>query len=143
MSAPKDKSPVEDTTGEYAAWKQPDDLWFLAGTYGGRVERRCTVPGDRPLFFPVINIQHTRSYSKTPLSMGIAEASASLNGIPLELREFAGQFRAGPRRRFAWGIWGGIAPLAAGQFVLEIKGEATNGFYVDTTYHLEVKETQV
>ncbi|MCX4536044.1 hypothetical protein OHA79_13165 [Streptomyces sp. NBC_00841] len=50
LSAPDDRSPVKDTTGEHAAWNQPDDLWFLAGTYGGRVVRRCAIPSDRPVF---------------------------------------------------------------------------------------------
>ena len=42
LSAPDDRSPVSDTTGEFAGWRQPDDVWFLAGTYGGRVVRRCS-----------------------------------------------------------------------------------------------------
>ncbi|MFI8103976.1 hypothetical protein [Streptomyces sp. NPDC086023] len=138
LSAPDDVSPVRDETGEFADWKQPRDLWFLAGTYGGKVVRRCAVPSDRPLFFPVLNMQHTREYSKVPQSMGVAEASATLNGIPLALQEFAAPFRTGLTRRFAWGIWCGITPLTPGEYVLEIRAEATNGFWVDTTYHLEV-----
>lgn len=79
---PDDISPVRDTTGEHADWNQPDDLWFLAGTYGGRVVRRCAIPADRRVFFPVLNMQHTRPYSKVPQSLTVAEATASLNGIP-------------------------------------------------------------
>ncbi|MFJ9057863.1 hypothetical protein OHB07_03375 [Streptomyces sp. NBC_00111] len=139
LSAPEGRSPVEDTTGEHAAWNQPDDLWFLAGTYGGQVVRRCAVPSARPLFFPVLNMQHTRSYSRVPLSMSVAEATASLNGIALPLEEFTAPFRTGLTQRYAWGLWGGVAPLIPGQYVLEIKARATNGFWVDTTYHLESK----
>ncbi|MET7546540.1 hypothetical protein ABZS95_12935 [Streptomyces sp. NPDC005479] len=137
LSAPDDRSPVEDRTGEHAAWNQPDDLWFLAGTYGGHVVRRCAIPSDRPVFFPVLNMQHTRSYSRVPQSMTVAEATASLNSIPLPLQEFSAPFRTGLTQRYAWGIWGGIASLTPGQYVLEIKARATNGFWVDTTYHLE------
>lgn len=137
LAAPEGRSPVEDTTGEHAAWNQPDDLWFLAGTYGGRVVRRCALPSDRPVFFPVLNMQHTRSYSRVPQSMRVAEATASLNGIALPLREFTAPFRTGLTQRYAWGIWGGVSPLLPGQYVLEIKARATNGFWVDTTYHLE------
>lgn len=143
LSAPDDLSPVRDLTGEHAAWSQPSDLWFLAGTYGGRVVRRCAVPSDRPLFFPVLNMQHTRSYSKDPQSLTVAEATAFLNGLPLTLQEFSGPFRTGLTRRFAWGIWGGIRPLAPGQYVLEIRGKSTSGFWVDTSYHLEAKAGQV
>ncbi|GAA2981240.1 hypothetical protein [Streptomyces fulvorobeus] len=139
LSAPDDRCPVQDTTGEHAAWKQPGDLWFLAGTYGGRVVRRCAVPADRRLFFPVLNMQHTRSYSRVPRSMAVAEADASLNGVPLPLREFTAAFRTGLVQRYAWGVWGGVAPLTPGAYVLEIRARATNGFQVDTTYHLESK----
>ncbi|MDW4905826.1 hypothetical protein RB628_10900 [Streptomyces sp. ADMS] len=47
-------------------------------------------------------------------------------------------FRVTLRRRLAWGIWGGITPLAPGQYVREIEGSERNGFWVDTTYHLTV-----
>lgn len=136
MSAPEDRSPVRDRTGEHAGWNQPEDLWFLAGTYGGRVSRRCDVPSDRPVFFPVLNMQHTRAYSKEPLTMPVVAAEAHLNGVPLPLHEFSGWFRTGLRRRFAWGLWGALAPLTPGQYVLEIKGRTRNGFWVDTTYDL-------
>ncbi|MET9659591.1 hypothetical protein [Streptomyces sp. NPDC006510] len=139
LSAPDDRSPVRDTTGEHAAWNQPDDLWFLAGTYGGRVVRRCAIPSDRPVFFPVLNMQHPRSYSRVPQRMTATEATASLNSVPLPLEEFTAPFRTGLTQRYAWGIWGGFAPLTPGQYVLEIKAAATNGFWVDTTYHLESK----
>lgn len=35
------------------------------------------------------------------------------------------------------GVRGGMAPLLPGQYVLEIRANATKGFRVDTTYHLE------
>ncbi|WP_405463411.1 hypothetical protein OG783_03455 [Streptomyces jietaisiensis] len=136
VSTPDDRCPVRDTTGEHAAWKQPADLWFLAGTYGGRVERRCDVDARRPHFFPVLNM---RSPAKDRQNMAVAHAEASLNGIPLPLREFSGFFRAGLVRSFAWGVWGGLAPLAPGQYVLEISGRSSNGFWVDTTYHLNAQ----
>ncbi|MFB7208610.1 hypothetical protein [Streptomyces sp. NPDC056255] len=139
LSAPDDRSPVRDTTGEHAAWNQPDDLWFLAGTYGGRVVRRCAIPSDRPVFFPVLNMQHPRSYSRIPQRTTATEATASLNSVPLSLQEFTAPFRTGLTQRYAWGIWGGFEPLTPGQYVLEIKAAATNGFWVDTTYHLESK----
>ncbi|MFF2101182.1 hypothetical protein [Streptomyces sp. NPDC058202] len=139
LSAPDDRSPVKDLTGEHASWNQPDDFWFLAGTYGGQVVRRCEIPSGRPIFFPVLNMQHTRAHSKTPRSLTVAEATVSLNGIPLTVQEFSAPFRTGLTRRFAWGIWSGMASLPPGQYVLEIKARSTTGFWVDTTYHLEAK----
>ncbi|MEJ8640490.1 hypothetical protein WKI68_01695 [Streptomyces sp. MS1.HAVA.3] len=35
------------------------------------------------------------------------------------------------------GVWAGVAPLAPGRYLLEIKAPADDGFRVDTTYHLE------
>ncbi|WP_166027649.1 hypothetical protein [Streptomyces chilikensis] len=137
LSAPDDRSPVRDTTGEHAAWNQPADVWFLAGTYGGRVERRCAMPAGRPVFFPVLNVQHTWEYSQDHLTMRFERADASLNGVRLALREFRGGFRLDGERRLAWGVWGGLEPLAPGHYVLEIKGKAGD-FLVDTTYHLTV-----
>ncbi|MGW2181397.1 hypothetical protein ACWCXX_25520 [Streptomyces sp. NPDC001732] len=139
LSAPDDRSPVKDTTGEHAAWNQPDDFWFLAGTYGGRVVRRCAIPSDRPAFFPVLNMQHPRSYSRVPLSLSVVEATASLNSVPLPLHEFSASFRTGSTQRYAWGVWGDFPPLTPGEYVLEIRARATSGFWVDTTYHLESK----
>ncbi|MFG3345230.1 hypothetical protein ACGF1Z_09200 [Streptomyces sp. NPDC048018] len=139
LSAPEDLSPVADRTGEHAGWQQPDDLWFLAGTYGGHVVRRCEIPSGRPLFFPVLNRQHTKHHSRTPLTLDVVEAQAFLNGVPLPVREYTSPFfRVDLRMHVAWGVWAGIAPLTPGQYVLEIKGRATSGFWVDTTYHLTV-----
>ncbi|WP_159941272.1 MULTISPECIES: hypothetical protein [unclassified Nocardiopsis] len=138
-SAPEGRDPVEDVTGQHAACNQPEDLWFLAGTYGGRVVRRCEVPAGRPLFFPVLNVQHSLRYSKEPMAMPVARADAHLNGVPLPLEEFRGVFRS-PLwvRRHSWGLWGAIAPLVPGGYVLEIKADTGEGFWVDTTYHLTV-----
>ncbi|MFD7028537.1 hypothetical protein ACFWAR_10950 [Streptomyces sp. NPDC059917] len=138
LSAPSGRSPVEDTTGEHAHWRQPADVWFLAGTYGGRVVRRCTVPTDRPLFFPVLNTQRlSPGFSARPWRIETARAEAHLNGIPLPLREASSKrfWSYGPR--VAWGLWSTVDPLLAGDYVLSVKAEAkTGGFWVDTTYHL-------
>ncbi|MEU2549730.1 hypothetical protein ABZ618_30615 [Streptomyces roseolus] len=137
LSAPDEASPVADRTGAHAAWRQPDDLWFLAGTYGGRVVRRCDIPAGRPVFFPVLNVHHSKRYSRKPLSLDVTRAEAHLNGAPLPLREFiAPPFRVGLRRHLAWGLWSTLAPLVPGHYVLEIKGTTAEGFQVDTTYHL-------
>ncbi|MET9125888.1 hypothetical protein [Streptomyces sp. NPDC004528] len=139
LSAPDDRSPVTDQTGEFADWKQPRDLWFLAGTYGGRVVRRCQVPAQRRLFFPVFNTQRRSRFTPTPMLVDVASAEAAVNGLPLPLQEFTSKpFRTGLYRRVAWGLWCGLEPLPAGQYMLDIKARTTGGFWVDTTYHLTV-----
>ncbi|MFD9257500.1 hypothetical protein [Streptomyces sp. NPDC059538] len=85
-----------------------------------------------------LDMQHNRFYAKTPQTMVVAKATTDLNGVPLPLREFSAQFRTRwLTRRFTWGIRAAVAPLTPGQYVLEIKATAHNGFCVDTTYHLE------
>lgn len=137
FSAPSGRNPVEDTTGEHAHWRQSADVWFLAGTYGGRVVRRCTVPTDRPLFFPVFNTQRLAlGFSTQPRRVPAAQAEAHLNGIPLPLHEAASKrfWAFGPR--VAWGLWSSLDPLTPGEYVLSIKARAGD-FWVDTTYHLK------
>ncbi|UQN06528.1 hypothetical protein [Deinococcus sp. QL22] len=58
VTAPEGASPVEDLTGEHCAVNQEPGVWFLAGSYqnGTLVERRCSLPAQTPVFFPVMNI---------------------------------------------------------------------------------------
>src|SRR5262249_9553846 len=55
LAAPKDKNPIADKTGEFAALGQAGPVWFLAGTFGGKVTRKCSVPAGKAIFFPVLN----------------------------------------------------------------------------------------
>ncbi len=55
FSFPKDVNPILDTTGQHAAGGQSGSVWFLAGTTGGRAERKVTVPQGTSLFFPIVN----------------------------------------------------------------------------------------
>lgn len=59
------ESPVADLTGRLCGNGQKGPVWFLAGTYESRlVSRKCTVPRERYLFFPLIN------YVVAPASKG-------------------------------------------------------------------------
>ncbi|MFE6866763.1 hypothetical protein ACFVFS_09415 [Kitasatospora sp. NPDC057692] len=141
LSAPMERSPVADTTGEFAGWRQPSDVWFLAGTYGGRVVRRCPIAAGKPVFFPVFNTQRIAlGLSSAPWRVEASAAEATLNGVPLKVHEFASKrFLATGIPRVAWGLWCALDPLAPGQYVLSIKADA-GGFLVDTTYHLDAVE---
>ncbi len=55
LSLPKAVNPNLDTTGADCGQGQVDDVWFLAGTFGGTVTRSCTIPAGKPIFFPLIN----------------------------------------------------------------------------------------
>ena len=51
-----DCNPIADETGSCADAEQPEDVWFLAGCFGGTVNRTCTIPANKKIFFPVFNI---------------------------------------------------------------------------------------
>jgi hypothetical protein len=59
VSIPMNKNPAADTTGENASVVQNDpNVWFLAGTFGGAsTVRRCVIPAEMAVLFPVINIE--------------------------------------------------------------------------------------
>ena len=55
---PIESNPIHDPTGERCAVNQFDpNVWFLAGTTGGRVDRDCTIPALKALFFPLLNTE--------------------------------------------------------------------------------------
>lgn len=58
LAGPDGENAVQDTTGEFCAVNQPKGkVWFLAGSFGiAGVERSCTIPPDRALFYPLLNI---------------------------------------------------------------------------------------
>jgi hypothetical protein len=56
FSMPDRESAIVDTVGTFCAAGQSGPVWFLAGGYGSsKIQRRCTIPADRHLFFPIIN----------------------------------------------------------------------------------------
>jgi hypothetical protein len=59
-AGPDGKNVIQDTTGKFCAKNQPQGkVWFLAGTFGGSVKRKCTIPPNRALFYPLDTILWT------------------------------------------------------------------------------------
>jgi hypothetical protein len=55
---PIENNPIYDPTGEKCAVNQVDpNVWFLAGTTGGRVERDCTIPASKAILLPILNTE--------------------------------------------------------------------------------------
>jgi hypothetical protein len=54
LGIPAIVNPLTDATGEHCGKRQVDKVWFLAGSVIGAVERTCTVPAGKALFFPLI-----------------------------------------------------------------------------------------
>ena len=74
LSLPRSQNPITDTTGENGSYNQRDDVWFLAGTFGGFAERTCEIPARKAIFFPV-SCNET-SYAECPNFKTDAELGA-------------------------------------------------------------------
>jgi hypothetical protein len=149
---PVDTNPVADRTGEHCARNQPNDVWFLAGTFGGQVQRRCTVPLGVRLVAPAINRvsgdeDDCRSY------MADVTGAVQFDGVevPLERIEHeAVTFVArqgnpvidtsGTTRGYACGLWARIDPPGAGEHKVRIHGKSGT-FEVEAEYTLMVTAT--
>jgi hypothetical protein len=55
-SIPAEDNPILDQDGSNCDEDQSGPVWFLAGTTGGAVKRKCTMPAGKAIFFPIINI---------------------------------------------------------------------------------------
>jgi len=53
---PTDDNPVADDSGKNCANNQSGSVWFLAGSFGGKVTRECTIPSGVGILVPIINI---------------------------------------------------------------------------------------
>jgi hypothetical protein len=146
-------SPVADTTGEHAATDQPGDVWFLAGTFGEMVHRRCTTPAGVPLFLPAVNVWWWPTDQRAE-GMPDAFGRVSVDGAAVELQTVAtGPFdvagaRFNPVTRTrkvvpvaVWGLWATVAGLEPGRHEVQVEGGDGHGFRVDALYTLEVGPT--
>ena len=148
------KNPVADETGEHAAGNQPDDVWFLAGSYGERVERRCAVPAGRDLFLPAFNMWHVGGDGPPPV-MERASGTVVLDGqliepdviaTPVPFTVAGARLNGVTRTKRAvpttvWGLWTLIPALSPGQHQLRATGGDGYGFSVDVSYRLLVSVT--
>ena len=57
LSIAKTENPLVDENGKNCANNQSGPVWFLAGTLKGPAERSCTIPADKAILFPVINVE--------------------------------------------------------------------------------------
>jgi hypothetical protein len=154
--APKGRNPIADGSGKYCTQDQPDDVFFLAGSFGETgVERRCTVPAGKPVYFPLLNqvcLVEGRQTDAAALKACqiFGDGKATLDGVLLDAQEqtSGARFDFEPRRgndldlsagdAVAWGIWVGPVDLEPGAHTLEISGESGD-FEVGVTYELTVK----
>ncbi|WP_211343247.1 signal protein [Actinomadura pelletieri] len=140
---------MEDTDGAHCAVGQPNDLWFLAGTFGGTVRRTCTVPPGRDLVAPIVNLHG----SKTDCADFMSTASGTLtvdgkassvqrwSATPITVTGVAGNpvTRAeGSVDAYGCGLWGVVRSLPPGSHQVRIRG-GSGDFKLAVDYELTVQ----
>jgi hypothetical protein len=145
FSIAKSQNPMLDETGASAAIGQSGPVYFLAGTMGTPVERTCTVPADKAIFFPIvtsfgcITAEGETVESLTATNKGfidhVTELEAVVDGVPLTS---LGSFRfvapvflisfdateplydipPGPYTTVSDGYWIMLEPLSVGQHTI-------------------------
>ncbi|PZG24442.1 signal protein [Micromonospora craterilacus] len=148
---PTATNPVADRLGDHCARNQPGDVWFAAGTFGGRVTRRCTLPAGRPIIAPLVNRVTTDEADCDEL-LGAADGWAVMDGdrvIPQKLPSERVRFDVvagsplfgsdgGSFEGVACGLWIALAPPKAGEHQLVIRGGAGD-LQIWVEYQLDVQ----
>ena len=145
------KNPVADETGEHAGHGQPEDVWFLAGSYGEKLSRRATLPVGRELFVPVFTMWEwpatgpqepvEQAFGSLVVDGAVVEPDLVTTPVPFTV---AGARLNGVTRTTkpvpvtVWGLWKLLPPLEPGGHELQIAGGDGHGFQVDVSYQLQV-----
>jgi len=163
MAIPSSDSPVCDKTGDRCSVGQRGDVWFLAGSTGGKITRKCTVPEGVSLLVPVVNnfcfpdAAYTDAACTSDTIAFIDSFSSGtvlpdLDGAPVtptRARDtsdftfavgsngFGGTKPGVYRATVADGYWALIPPLAAGSHTIHVVAQGPM-FGLDVTYSLDV-----
>ena len=81
VSMPNNESPIKDRSGTKCAVNQEGPVWFLAGGYGSsKISRKCSIPFDKHIFFPVINmLYYPRGVNSSPSCESVKKMAAMNN----------------------------------------------------------------
>ncbi|TDB83192.1 hypothetical protein E1264_29410 [Actinomadura sp. KC216] len=124
-------------------------MWNLAGTFGGSVKRRCTMP-SQTLVVPVVNL--LGSESDCSAFMAAASGRWTLDGVTQPVQRWKGSpitvegvegnpvtDTSGPTSGYACGLWGFLAQrrLAPGKHTISIRG-SSGDFHTSVDYDLTV-----
>ncbi|MGW1671010.1 signal protein [Streptomyces sp. NPDC002324] len=148
LSEPEGTNPVADEDGSDCERNQPQDVWFLAGTFGTQAERTCSVPEGVPVAFPLVNLMGEPA--DCAIFMSTAKGSAVLDGKKVDSETSRGESISvqgvadnpvtGTDERFTTtgcGLWVQLPPLKPGKHTLTIRGQAQD-FAVGVDYSLTV-----
>ncbi|MFE2165397.1 signal protein [Streptomyces sp. NPDC059447] len=147
-SSPARSNPVADQDGTFCAENQPVDAWFLAGTFGGKAERRCSIPADRPVAFPLLNFTGSEAECKELMAEAKGTVMLDRTEVAVERVEptairitgvegnpVTGQ--AGTVTTQGCGLWVRLGTVPAGEHTLTIEGSA-GSFSLSVGYALKI-----
>lgn len=169
LSIPKQKNPVLDRSGLYLAEQQSDpNVWFLAGTLGGSVVRKCRVSIGKAILMPIINYEC--SFADEPSIKNVTDLELKCKSeiddiknlsftidqlnfgdlIPYRIRSPVFDVNLGENnildvgeqhtKMITDGYWVFMKPLGAGSHRLMTSGSCQSGkIMIGTTYELYVE----
>lgn len=163
MAIPSGDSPVYDKTGSRCSIGQRGEVWYLAGSTGGKITRQCTVPAGASLLVPVVNnfcfpdaaytdaactsdtIAFIDSFSSGTILLEVDGASVTPTRVKdtsdftfaVGYNGFGGTKPGVYRATVADGYWALIPPLAAGPHTIHVVAQGPM-FSLDVTYSLDV-----
>jgi hypothetical protein len=168
LSLPKTYNPLVDQDGKNCANNQSGPVWFLAGTLKGPAERSCTIPADKAILFPVINVEASAAEgdgttekelaARVKFEMDqITDMRATINGTNVsELKQYRIQsplfnvtlsddnvlgLPAQTTKMMSEGYWLFLKPLEPGNYDLNSFGSCLAGrIKIGISYHLTIEK---
>ncbi|GLZ29532.1 hypothetical protein Lesp02_17220 [Lentzea sp. NBRC 105346] len=127
----RESNPVTDTSGRFCSRDQPKDVWLLAGSTGGRVDRQCRVPADKPLLVPAINSLECGSFMAGAkgevLLDDVAQELIRIESVAFSFDGVAGNVvngSAGRVNAVGCGLWAWIPAPKSGDHTLVVRGSS-------------------
>jgi len=157
-SIPKEDSPALDRTGKFCDRSQHHpNVWFLAGTLGGSATRKCNIPSEKAILFPIITSAF--SYAVDPylrteeeLTKTTKEDIDKVSKLKLKLNDtifddirkfrirsdpFDDVINGQPTRAVSDGYWIFLKPLHSGKLKIYFVGENVD-FFNEVTYYISI-----
>jgi len=166
FSIPKDLNPIIDKIGENCGRGQEGPVWYLAGTTQKTInaKRRCVIPHQRSILFPIIVSQFSRSEKPTMTDQELVRYTAKdidqvsfleliIDDYPLtdpSIYRVKSYFRLdlvegniwdikpGPTMVASDGFWVFLKPLSEGKHSINFQGVEPN-FKTHVTYRITIK----
>lgn len=166
VSIPSDNNPLRNSNCNV---KQSGPIFYLVGSEGGSVERSCTIPKEKGIFFPILSVLATLDKNDPELNTidKIKKAATDvanlfkhlkimIDGTQIKniksLRAQSPVFQytvpsdnildqsAGKYTAVSDGYWVPLKPLSVGQYDIHFQGSVPEfDFKIDVTYHLTIK----